>query len=175
MAIKYKNYKYKNQDEFQEYFDAGEIGLLRGIRTYNPSMGYKISTYLYRCICNEIRNSVSTCNRLKRKNAFGETISLNMIIENVNGDMCELIDLIPSDVNIEKQYERKYLIESIIDEVNMLKEKDVEIMKRFYGIDGYTKQSVTDISKCLSMSRKSIYSRLNRNLKKLKERLANLC
>ena len=38
----------------EEYFDLGMIGLVKGAKTFNKELGYNASTYLYRCIYNEI-------------------------------------------------------------------------------------------------------------------------
>ena len=52
-VIKDINCQYRSQDEWQEYFDAGEIGLVIAINTFDINRGDK-STYFYTCIKHNI-------------------------------------------------------------------------------------------------------------------------
>ena len=38
----------------KEVYDIGLIGITKGINTYDKNMGYKETTYLYKCIYNEL-------------------------------------------------------------------------------------------------------------------------
>ena len=86
---------------FDELYDVGIIGFVRGINTYDESRGFTHMTYLYDCIKNEILHFL---NYEKRQRRSGETISLNTIINDI-----ELGDLIPTY----QDYDRDLYLEEI--------------------------------------------------------------
>ena len=51
LMIKKLNCKWETDDEYQNYYDYGLEGLIRGAKTYDESKG-KVSTYLCSCIKN---------------------------------------------------------------------------------------------------------------------------
>lgn len=170
MAIKQKNLFWTTDDEFQQYVDAGEIGLLKGIRAYDSKKGYKISTYLFKCICNEIYHLIELQNQVKRKNPYGRTISLNIKIAVDEEKQSELIDFIPSEVDIERDFEIKQEWEELLSVVNSLKnEKDKEVIKKFYGLEGRDNQTAREIAHEWGVSTKLIHYRRKRALNELKK------
>ncbi len=170
MAIKQKHLYWNTDDEFQQYYDAGEEGLIKGIKTYDSTKGYKISTYLYTCICNEIHKYIQINNLPKRKNRFGKDISLNKLVVNENESLSELIDFIPSDVNIEEEIEKKIRHENLLKYVNNLKnERDKEVIKHFYGLEGRKSKSTREIARDWGVSQNAINSRRIRALNTLKK------
>ena len=55
----------------EEFYDLGMIGLIKGIKSFDPSKGYARSTYLVACIKNEINGGNQNgkkqiCRRLSR-------------------------------------------------------------------------------------------------------------
>ena len=75
IAIKKLNCVYKNEDEFQAFYDAGMDGLIKGAKTYDEPKG-KPSTWLMPCIMNEIKHYFTISNAKKRTNESGRDISL---------------------------------------------------------------------------------------------------
>ena len=152
MAIKNKHIYWSTEDEFREYYDAGELGLIRGIKTFDENKGYKISTYLYTCIVNEIHKKMYLNNLPKRKNPYGKTVSLNKVVDE-NEESNELMDFIPDpNANVEQETETKIINEHLMIAINNIRDlKDKKILKMYYGFDGYrehTLQEIADIYKC---------------------------
>ncbi len=171
MAMKRKHLFYETEDEFQEYYDAGLDGLLRGIRTFDENKGYKISTYLYKCILNELSHKLTIKNMKKRKNEYGRDISLNRLVDFNDDESGEFGDFIPDpNVDIEKELEDNLEKERLIYSVNKLQnEKDKLVIKMYYGIDGYEeRKSYERVAEELGVSRECINQRLHRALKRLK-------
>ena len=167
LAIKENHIYWKNEDEYQDFIDAGYDGLLQGIRTYDTTKGIKPSTYYYTCIKNEMIKVITLKNR--KKNSI-KTVSLNTVI----GIDTELQDYIPSEENIETKIEKKIRDEEIVKIVNRIhKEKDKELIKDLYGIDNHKEKTVDEIANELGVSNKRIYDRKKRLLgilwRKLKE------
>ena len=74
----------KYQLNKEDYFDLGIIALIKGLKTYDPTKGFKLSTYLCKCIQNEIFRTL----RKKRpitislETEVEENITLNDILTN---------------------------------------------------------------------------------------------
>ena len=64
-----------NKDGIDEYFDVGMLGLVKGLKTYSESKGV-ISTYLVKCIRNEIVMELRNQKANKRNNGV-KPISIN--------------------------------------------------------------------------------------------------
>ena len=66
----------KNEDDFDDYFFIGLMGLLRGLKSYDETKGK--STYLYLCIKTALTNEFKRRKKLLQ-NSY-KTISLNYIV-----------------------------------------------------------------------------------------------
>ena len=151
LAIKEMHLYWKTQDEYQDFVDAGYDGLLNGIRSYNKEKGIRPSTYYFTCIKHEIGK---TLQRKTRKRCTGKVISLNLQINEVDD---ELIDIIASDVDIQKEVEDKLLAERIVEIVEELPiEKDIEVIKHNFGLDGYKQVSCSELARMWGVNKNSI-------------------
>ena len=171
MAIKRMHLFYDTEDEFQEYYDAGVDGLLNGIRTYDETKGFKISTYLYTCIYNGIARRVYLNTMPKRKNKYGRDLSLNKLVDTADDESNEFGDFIPDpNVNIEKEIDDEIEKERLILAVNQLKnEKDKLVIKMYYGLDGYEEFGTYEkVGRQLGITREAVRQKLVRALKNLK-------
>ena len=65
-AIKDLKCYWRTEDEFQDLYDAGMIGLIKGAKEYKKELS-STSTYLYTCIKNEICKSIYLSEMQKRK------------------------------------------------------------------------------------------------------------
>lgn len=166
IAFKQMHLYWKTQDDYQDYQDAGIDGLLRGIRTFDENREVKKSTYYYTCIRNEIHKKIVEKNRLKNQ----RLISLNQIANDLDGT--ELIEVIPSEENIEELIINKDYTEYIAKEVESLKiKKDREVIKYYFGLKGYPKKNCKEIAKLLGVSSQSINVRKIRALEELRRKL----
>ena len=169
MAIKQKHLYWSTDDEWQKYYDAGEIGLLKGIRTYDETKGYKISTYLFACISREILRVIQLDNMPKRKNPYGKDISLNQIVDDDSSDPSELIDFIPADIDIEKEIEDKIKLEHLYEALEHLKNKrSKEVIILYYGLYGNKEHTLEEIGSELGITKQRVSSLRDRGIKKLK-------
>lgn len=175
LMIKKLNCKWETDDEYQNYYDYGLEGLIRGAKTYDESKG-KVSTYLCACIKNSIQRAFYLNKTPKRYNPAGPDLSLNYEVYEGNNlnDYSEYGDFIPDpNVNIEGEVERIHQKEIILNAVNNLKiEKDKLVVKMYYGLDGYEEcKSYEKIAEKLGVSRNAIFSRMQRAKKELKIKL----
>ena len=175
LMIKKLNCKWETDDEYQNYYDYGLEGLIRGAKTYDESKG-KVSTYLCSCIKNSIQRAFYLNKMPKRYNPAGPDLSLNYEVYEGNNlnDYSEYGDFIPDpNVNIEEEVERIHQKEIILNAVNNLKiEKDKLVVKMYYGLDGYEEcKSYDKIAEKFGVTRNAIFSRMSRARKELKAKL----
>lgn len=141
-----KKYAKDNQDN-EEYISIGTIGLIKGINSFSPDKGYKLSTYISKCIENEILMTIRST-----KKTLGDVSINSSIGTDKDGNDMSLIDVLESsDVDpIEEIYNRvvtKQMLEYIDKN---LPQREKEIIRMRYGINGCdvkTQQEVADIMK----------------------------
>lgn len=167
LAIKKEKIYWKTEDEFQDFVDGGTDGLLQGIRTYDPSLGIKKSTYYYRNIKFGLGKVISYKTRMKRNM---DTVSLNKLIDSV--DDTELIDMIPGNENVEAEVEKKIMTEKLIEMIDKLPiPKDRWVIKHMYGLDGYEMLNASELARKWGVNKNMIISRKNRAIRILYYRI----
>lgn len=171
LSIKQMNLYYKNEDELQEYYDAGLEGLIKGAKKYDPSSGYKESTFFTICIKNEIKKYLYLKTMPKRFNKNGKDISLNNLVHDSLSE-CTYEEIIPDlNTNVELEVEKKLETERLIAAVNSLKnELDKKAIKLYFGIDGYPDaKTYEEVASKMRVSRQMINIRIKRGLSHLKK------
>lgn len=121
---------YRNLDE---YYDVGLIGLVKGVKSYDNSKGYAISTYLVKCITTEVLAYQRKTTTKKR----GGGIKDISIYTPINDEENELLDVIPSNENIEENTIKKEQLEMIYKEISKLSDRDKFIICSKYGLLGH--------------------------------------
>ena len=173
LTIKQMNLRWETEDEYQEFFDYGMEGLIRGAQTFKEEMGYKKSTYLYKCIRTEIGHCLTKKTTKKRWNENGRDVSLNKIIDNGEDKELEFGDFIEDpNVNIEEEVEHKILMERVFNAIDNLKdEQDKTIIKMYFGLDGYEQHSLWKIANKFGVSQNAIKFRKDKAIRLLKKYL----
>lgn len=156
---------YKKADE---YYDIGMIGLIKAADTFDSSKGYTFSTYGSRCIRSELLGYIRRENSNKRKSNYN-TISLEMTIYQKNDDKeINLIDTLPSKVNIEEEIianEEKELLEEAL---KILNDTELLVISYMFGINGYDEIKQKDIAIILGMQQGSVSRIGKRAINKMK-------
>lgn len=170
-CIKDMHCYYETDDDYQDLYDAGLEGLVRGSKEFDESKGYKESTFLYKCIKNNICRLFYLSESNSRKIHKEHLVSLDQAISvNDNGDDLLLSDIIADEtIDIEQEAEDKIKLEAIIKALDeMENQKDALVIKMNYGLDGYNPMSLEEIAKELGVSRNAIWVRKKRTINKLK-------
>lgn len=162
-SIKQLKVYWKNEEEWQDYYGSGLIGLVIGAKTYDESKGYKFSTYLMPCINNAIKKQMAINTTARRGYGVVKAASINIEVGDEGSELADFI--VDNRVNIEKEVERKILFETIIDILNnMDNQKDALAVKMHYGLDGYPDMKLREIAEVFGVSMNMITIRLNRAL-----------
>lgn len=153
-VMKDLNCEIKSQDDYEQYYYAGLIGLIKSSRKYDSSKGK--SGYLYKgikryIIAEFIKNSTKKRYGLKK-------ISLNIEINNI-----ELINYVQSSFNLEKYVIDKIYLKNILNE---LKNKSYKTYLIEYYINDL---SLVEIAKKHGVSKQDIHQSIHYALGKLRE------
>lgn len=146
--------------KFDEIYDVGIIGFVKGINTYDENKGFTYMTYLYDCIKGEIRKHLQY---EKCKKRSGEVVSLNKEINDI-----ELIDLIPTYEDYDEKLYLDEMLYIINRRLSFLSERDEMIFKHLYGLDGYKQLESNELEKKFKTSKQNIQRIKMRILKILK-------
>ena len=164
--------KYSNSKiDLDDLISIGSIGLIKGINTYNSQKSIKLSTYISKCIDNEILMYFRTTKKLNNevyledpigKDKDDNTISLKDILENDEKSVEEEIDLKMSLKNV---YQK-------IREV--LKERERKIIEMRFGLNGKKIKTQIEIAKQLKISRSYVSRIESKALEKIKNEFKNV-
>lgn len=153
-----KKYYSKTGDP-DELISVGTIGLVKGVNSYKKEKNTKLSTYLAKCIQNEILMYFRSQKKSSQDVFISEPIDTDS-----EGNPLTLMDIIASDDTISDDIDLKIKSEKLrkyIDEIENEREKTV-IIKR-YGLDGKDEKTQREIAKELNISR-SYVSRIEKKV-----------
>ena len=150
---KYANTKVEQDD----LISIGTIGLIKGINSFDVDKGSKLSTYVSRCIDNEILMYLRSTKKLNAEVYLNEPIgkdkddnvvTLQEVLENNERNIEEEVDL---KMKIKKMYKK-------IGEV--LKDRERTIIELRFGLDGHKPKTQHEIADMMGISR-SYVSRID--------------
>lgn len=150
--------KYENQmDDMEDLISIGTIGLIKAIDSYSNDHKTKLATYAARCINNEILMHL----RANKKRAFD--ISLNESVgKDKDGSDILLGDLIASpQKEMSEMVELSDHIRALKKHLNVLEERERQIIILRYGLFGYDTLTQKEIASQYHISR-SYVSRIEK-------------
>ncbi len=143
--------KYSNANvEQDDLISIGSIGLIKGINSFDAKKNIKLSTYISKCIDNEILMYLRSSKKLNSevyleepigKDKDDNTITLKEVLENEDKPIDEEIEL---KIRIKKLYEK---IKKI------LKERERTIIELRFGLNGKEPKTQNEIAKSMGISR----------------------
>ena len=134
-CIKELHCKWKTEDEFQEYYDAGQIGLINAINKLDNSKEITTS-YFVKSIKNEIRKTFYLKNMDVRKVNYTRLLRLDSPSQGEDN----MINYIPDrNINIEEYIIKQQQYEILYQAINLMKPKQKELILNYYGFTGNKK------------------------------------
>lgn len=143
---KYGNTKVDQED----LLSIGTIGLIKGINSFNIEKGAKLSTYVSRCIDNEILMYLRSSKKLNAEVFLNEPIgkdkddnvvTLEEVLENDERNIDEVVDL---KMKIKELYNKMK---------SVLKDRERTIIELRFGLDGKKPKTQNEIAKSMGISR----------------------
>ena len=160
---------YAQAEDVDDLISIGTIGLIKGVNTYKAEKGVKLSSYVSRCIENEILMNF----RGKRKSAGDVSISEALDLEEEGGALSYLDVLAQEDDLAERlgNEEQCRLLRKAVDTV--LTPREAEIVRLRYGLGGGESLTQRQVSQRFRISR-SYVSRIEKKaLEKLRDALGD--
>jgi len=146
-----------------DLISIGTIGLIKGIDSYNSSKKIKITTYVAKCIENEILMYFRANKKFNGDISLNETIGLDR-----DGDEISLLDVLPSnEEDLPTQIFKQMNIEALNRYLGILNERERSIIIKRYGLFKEEELTQKDIAKSLGISRSYVSRIEKRALTKL--------
>ena len=155
--------KFDHQNESDDLISIGTIGLIKGVDTFSPDKGVRITTYCARCIENEILMY------FRKNNKYSKDVSLNDSLGyDKDGNEIMIMDLLKAeDVDYCEDIVTKDMIELLYQYMDVLTPREKEIIMNRYGIYNKREETQKKISKRLGISRSYVSRIEKRALTKL--------
>lgn len=152
-----KKFETQNYDQ-DDLIGIGTIGLIKGVDSYKPDKDIKLTTYIAKCIQNEIFMFFR-----KVKGEAYKTVSLqDSVGYDKDGNEINLAELIPDNtLEMEASIETKDNLELINKFINKLLPREKEILKKRYGLMNTKEQTQKEIAREMNISR-SYVSRIEK-------------
>lgn len=143
---KYSNTKVDQDD----LISIGTIGLIKGINTFNVDKGSKLSTYVSRCIDNEILMYLRSTKKLNAEVYLNEPIG-----KDKDDNVVTLQEVLENDDrNIEDEVDLKMKIKKLYKKIGeVLKDREKTIIELRFGLDGHKPKTQHEIAEMMGISR----------------------
>lgn len=143
--------KYANtRVEQEDLISIGTIGLIKGINSYNLEKGSKLSTYVSRCIDNEILMHLRAAKKLNAEVYLNEPIG-----KDKDDNVVTLQEVLENDErNIEDEVDLKMKIKKLYQKMGeILKNREKTIIELRFGLDGNKPKTQHEIAEMMGISR----------------------
>lgn len=146
--------KYNGSAEADDLLSVGSLGLIKGIDSFKKDKGSQLSTYVSRCIENEVLMLLRANKKHKVCVSIEETIGVDK-----DGQEMLLGDIIPQ----EQEKDPSIIVEKKImlnDVKNLMKrtlsEREYKIICLRYGLNDHTERTQQEVANILNISRSYI-------------------
>ena len=146
VAKKYSSTKVDQDD----LISIGTIGLIKGIKSFNIEKGARLSTYVSRCIDNEILMHLRATKKLDAEVYLNEPIG-----KDKDDNVLTLQEILENNErNIEDEVDIKMKIKLLYEKMKtLLKKREKEILELRYGLGGNKPKTQNEIAKMMGISR----------------------
>lgn len=160
VAKKYSTSKVEQDD----LISIGTIGLIKGINSFNVEKGARLSTYVSRCIDNEILMHLRATKKL------GAEVYLNEPIGKDKDDNVVTLQevLENNERNIEDEVDIKMKVKLLYEKMkSLLKDREKTILELHFGLDGSKPKTQNEIARAMGISRSYVSRIETKALEKL--------
>ena len=142
--------KYSNNNNLDDLISIGTIGLIKGINSFNSSKGVKLSTYVSRCIDNEILMYIRSTKKLNSEVFLNEPIGRDK-----DDNVVTLQEVLENnEKNIEDSVDLKLKINLLKEKMDtVLTDREKYILNMRFGLLGTKPQTQNQIADTLNISR----------------------
>ncbi len=146
-----------NKEDIDDLISIGTIGLIKGIDSYKTNKGIKLTTYVARCIENEILMFYSGDKKNSKNISINESIGFDK-----EGNEISLLDILKTPKpDYALDIHKKDNIKLMKTYFKYLTKREKEILIKRYGLDDKDELTQKEIAKELGISR-SYVSRIEK-------------
>ena len=144
-----KKYATTNVDQ-DDLISIGTIGLIKGINSFKVDKGSKLSTYVSRCIDNEILMYLRSTKKLNAEVYLNEPIG-----KDKDDNVVTLQEVLENNErNIEDEVDLKMKIKLLYEKIKeVLKDREKTILELRFGLDGHKPKTQHEIADMMGISR----------------------
>lgn len=144
-----KKYSTSHVDQ-DDLISIGTIGLIKGINSFKLEKGSKLSTYVSRCIDNEILMHLRATKKLNSEVYLNEPIG-----KDKDDNVVTLQEVLENDErNIEDEVDLKMKIKLLYGKIKeVLKDREKTIIELRFGLDGHKPKTQHEIAEMMGISR----------------------
>ena len=144
-----KKYSNSNVDQ-DDLISIGTIGLIKGINSFKSEKGARLSTYVSRCIDNEILMHFRATKKLNNEVYLNEPIG-----KDKDDNVVTLQEVLENDErNIEDEVDIKMKVKLLYEKMkNLLKDREKTILELHFGLDGHKPKTQIEIAHEMGISR----------------------
>lgn len=161
--------KYSDENNLEDLISIGTIGLIKGINTFNPDKNPRLSSYIARCIENEVLMTLRSNKKLQKEISIDESIGTDR--EGNNMTFSDILTADNSDISeiIFERLESKKLHAAM---KKVLTPNEINIICWRYGLNNTKKKTQKEIADILGISRSYVSRIEKRCLERLARELA---
>ena len=166
VAKKYSTAKVEQDD----LISIGTIGLIKGINSFNPEKKTRLSTYVARCVDNEILMF------LRANKKLGAEVYLNEPIGKDKDDNVVTLQevLENNERNIEDEVDIKMKVKLLYEKMkSILKDREKTILELRFGLGGKKPKTQNEIANMMGISRSYVSRIETKAINKLSKEIKN--
>lgn len=158
----------KTEYDVEMLLSIGFEALIKAVDGYDIDKDSKFSSYLSRCVTNNINLYI------KRNQTLNNLLSLDEPVLEATKERHTLLgDLIADDIDIELEYDDKELMHILVILIGALEKDEKNILGMHYGFNGKA-YSCSEIAKMYNTSCSTISRRISAIIRKIKKELVDL-
>ena len=144
-----KKYSNSNVDQ-DDLISIGTIGLIKGINSFKQEKGARLSTYVSRCIDNEILMYFRATKKLSSEVYLSDPIG-----KDKDDNVVTLQEVLQNDErSVEDSVDLKMKVKLLYEKMkNVLKDRERTILELRFGLDGNKPKTQIEIAKSMGISR----------------------
>ena len=140
-----------------DLISIGTIGLIKGVDSYNKDKNIKLTTYVAKCIENEILMFYRSSKKYQNTGSLNDSIGYDK-----DGNKITLIDVLKDDrKSLDDEVYLRENIALVSKYLSKLNKREKEIIVKRYGLNNRKEMTQKDIAKELKISR-SYVSRIEK-------------
>lgn len=155
-------------EHFEDLVSIGTIGLIKGVNSFDPQRNFLLSTYLNKCIKNEILKHLKKYKKINKEISIDEPI-----VTDKNGKSLALIDTLYNESDSLNDLIAIEIKNTLNKAIEILTENEKKVIHLRYNFDNDKVLSQRRVADIIGVSQASIFQTERRAIKKLRKYLTD--